>query len=111
MSHLQLREGELERLKRNHPDKIPVFITKSSTAKDSIPDIRKHKFLVPSQFTMAEFVMTIRRWLLLTPEQAIFVFIGNTLPMTGSTMGELHAEHQEADGVLRMTYSAENTFG
>lgn len=111
MSHLTLREGELERLKKNHPDKIPVFISKSPNAKDSMPDIRKHKFLVPSQFTMAEFVMTIRRWLLLTPEQAVFIFIGNTLPMTGSTMGELHAEHKDSDGVLRMNYASENTFG
>ena len=111
MSHLQLREGELERLQKNHPDKIPVIITKSAYSKDSKPDIRKHKFLVPSQFTMAEFVMTIRRWLLLTPEQAIFIFIGNTMPMTGSTMGELHAQHRDSDGVLRMNYASENTFG
>jgi Autophagy protein Atg8 ubiquitin like len=111
MSHLQLREGELERLRTNYPDKIPVFVTKSSDAKDSIPDIRKHKFLVPSHFKMAEFVLTIRRWLLLTPEQGIFIFIGNTLPMTGSTMGELHEQYKGKDGVLRVTYTSENTFG
>ena len=109
MSHLQLREGELERMQRNYPDKVPIFITKSK--QDSMPDIKKHKFLVPSQFTMAEFIMTIRRWLLLAPEQAIFVFINNTLPMTGSTMGELYTRHRDPDGVLRMTYSSENTFG
>lgn len=111
MSHLHLREGELERLKRNYPDKIPVFISKSTSANDSVPDIRKHKFLVPAEFKMAEFVLTIRRWLLLTPEQAIFIFIGNVLPMTSATIGELHAEHKGADGVLRMNYAAENTFG
>ena len=111
MSHILLRNGELERLTANHPDKIPVFITKSPDCKDSIPDIRRHKFLVPAQFTMGEFVMTIRRWLILTPEQAIFIFIGNTLPMTGSTMGELHAIHKSSDGVLRLLYASEHTFG
>jgi len=111
MSHLQLREGELEKLNRHYPDKVPVFVTKSTHAKDSIPDIRKHKFLVPSQFTMAELVMTIRRWLLLTPEQAIFIFIGDVLPMTGATIGELHAHNKSPDGVLRLTYASENTFG
>ena len=109
MSHLHLREGELERLQRNYPDKIPIFITKAK--QDSVPDIKRHKFLVPASFTMAEFVMTIRRWLLLTPEQAIFVFINNTLPMTGSTMGELHSLHKDPDGILRMIYASENTFG
>lgn len=109
--NLQLKEGELERLAKNHPDKIPVFISKSRYAKDSVPDIRKHKFLVPSPFTMAEFVSTIRRWMMLTPEQAIYVFIGNVLPMTGSSMGELHAKHKGEDGVLRLNYAMENTFG
>jgi len=111
MSHLQLREGELERLHKNHPDKVPVFVTKSSNSKDTLADIRKHKFLVPSELTMAQFIATIRRWILLKPEEAIFLFIGNTLPMTGSTMGELHAQHKGTDGVLRICYSTENTFG
>ncbi len=111
MSHLLLSNRELEQLALKHPDKIPVFITKSPDAKDSIPDIRRHKFLVPSQFTMGEFIMTIRRWLILTPEQAIFIFIGNTLPMTGATMYELHEAHKSVDGVLRMTYASEHTFG
>jgi GABA(A) receptor-associated protein len=109
MSNLQLREGELERIQRNYPDKIPIFITKA--AHDSVPDIKRHKFLVPPQFTMAEFVLSIRRWLLLTPEQAIFIFINNTLPMTGSTMAELYTRHRDSDGILRMTYASENTFG
>lgn len=111
MAHLQLREGELDRLSRNYPDKVPVFISKSMYAKDSVPQIRKQKFLVPSQFTMAELLIIIRRWLLLTPEQAIFVFIDNILPQTGSTIGELHAIHKSPDGALRMNYSSENTFG
>jgi GABA(A) receptor-associated protein len=111
MSHLQLRDGELDRIRKNYPDKIPIFITKSSYAKDSLPEIRKKKFLVPCQFTMGEFVATIRRWLLLTPEQAIFIFIENTMPCTGSTIGQLYQEHKSPDGVLRVTYASENTFG
>jgi GABA(A) receptor-associated protein len=111
MSQLQLQDGELDKLKRNYPDKIPVFITKSKYAKGDLPDIRKHKFLVPAQFTMAEFLMTIRKWMILKPEQAIFVFIENNLPMTGALMSELYEKHKSADGVLRMCYSAENTFG
>lgn len=109
MAYIQLREGELERIQKNYPDKIPIFITKSS--KDSLPDIRKHKFLVPSHFTMAEFQLTIRKWLVLTPEQAIFIFIGNSLPMSGRTVGELYNDHKGPDGVLRVSYASENTFG
>ena len=111
MSHLQLRDGELDRIRRNYPDKIPIFITKSMQSKDNIPDIRKKKFLVPSHFTMGEFVCTIRRWLLLSPEQAIFVFINNVLPCTSDTIAKIHEDHKSPDGVLRVTYAAENTFG
>jgi GABA(A) receptor-associated protein len=111
MTHLQLREGELDRIHRNHPDKIPIFISKSVHAKDGIPEIRKKKFLVPSQFTIGEFVATIRRWLLLTPEQAIFIFINNTLPCTSDLIGDVYQTYKSPDGVLRITYASENTFG
>ena len=111
MSHLTLREGELERIYKNYPDKVPVFITKSSTTKGTIPEIRKNKFLVPSHFIMAEFVMIIRKWLVLAPEMAIFIFINNTLPVSTMSMGEIYLKYKDADGVLRMNYAAENTFG
>lgn len=111
MSDLQLREGELERIQLKHPDKVPIFITKSDFAKDSLPQIQKRKFLVATQYTMGEFVLTIRKWLLLTPEQAIFIFIENILPATNVTIGEMYARHKGKDGVLRITYASENTFG
>ena len=111
MSDLQLREGELERIRSKHPDKIPIFITKSLYAKDSLPEMRKRKFLVPVDYTMGQFLLTIRKWLLLKPDQAIFIFIDNTLPMVGSTVGELYIKHKGDDGVLRLTYASENTFG
>ena len=111
MSDLQLREGEFERIRLKHPDKVPVFLSKSESSKDNLPEIRKRKFLVPTQYTMGEFVMTIRKWLLLRPEQAIFIFIDNTLPSASSTIGQVYEAHKGKDGVLRIVYSAENTFG
>jgi hypothetical protein len=111
MSDLQLREGELERIRSKHPDKIPIFITKSLYAKDSLPELRKRKFLVPIHYTMGELLLTIRKWFLLKPEQAIFIFIGNMMPVIGSTVGELYIKHKGDDGVLRLTYASENTFG
>ena len=111
MSHLQLREGELARLQKNHPDKIPLFITKAHNARGTLPDIRKHKFLVPSHFTFGEVMLTIRKWILIGPEEAIFIFINNMLPPPGATVGELYQNHKGPDGVLRVVYTSENTFG
>jgi GABA(A) receptor-associated protein len=42
---------------------------------------------------------------------AIFIFINNTLPMSSMSMGEVYVKYKDADGVLRMNYAAENTFG
>jgi GABA(A) receptor-associated protein len=111
MSHLQLRAGELEKLQKHHPDKIPIFITKAPNARGTLPDIRKHKFLVPSHFTFGEVVLTIRKWILIGPEEAIFIFIKNILPSPSMTVGELYQNHKDPDGVLRVVYTSENTFG
>jgi len=111
MSELQLREGELERIQLKHPGKVPIFISKSDFSKDSLPQIQRRKFLVATQYTMGEFVLSIRKWLLLTPEQAIFIFIENVLPPTNASIGEMYEKYKGKDGVLRITYASENTFG
>jgi GABA(A) receptor-associated protein len=111
MAELTIRDGELDRLKNKFPDKIPVFITKSKTARDIIPELRKQKFLVPNSFTMAELLVTIRRSIMLRPEQALFVFVNNTLPNSNISMAELYQQYKSPDGVLRMEYTSENTFG
>ena len=111
MSYLTLREGELERITKQFPDRVPVFITRSNQTKDDIPDIPKKKFLVPSHFIMAEFILVIRKMILLKPNMAIFIFINDSLPVPSMTIGELYSKHKDKDGVLRMTYASENTFG
>ena len=111
MSHLTLRDGELERIHKYYPDRVPVFITRSTFSKDNLPEIRKNKFLVPTHFIMAEFIIVIRKYLLLKPEMAIFMFIENMLPMTNMTMGELYLKYKDKNGILRMNYASENTFG
>jgi GABA(A) receptor-associated protein len=47
----------------------------------------------------------------LSGETALFLFVGNTLPTTGTLLRELYATYGEPDGFLYMLYSGENTFG
>jgi GABA(A) receptor-associated protein len=110
MAEMSMKDGEFDRIKSKFPDKIPVFITKSKSSKD-IPELRKQKFLVPTTFTMSELILTIRRSILLRPEQALFVFINNAIPNTSATMTEIYHHHKSPDGILRMEYASENTFG
>ena len=110
MERLFLTYGEADMLKAKHPGKLPIFVTKASSARD-LPDLPKHKFLAPGQLTLGQFIYIIRRHIQLPPEKALFVFVNNTLPTSSVFLSELYSIHKSPDGGLRMTYTSENTFG
>lgn len=101
--------SDIERIRRKYPDRVPVFINKDQSC--TLPMITKTKFLTPQDISVAQFVYVIRRWIKLKPEEAIFLYIDNTIPSSNLTMGELYHKYKNAEGALNMTYSSENTFG
>ena len=107
---LFLNYGEADKLRAKYPGKIPIFVARSSSARD-IPDLPKHKFLAPSHLSIGQFIWVIRKQMTLPPEKALFIFIDNTLPTSSTLLSELYANHKSQDGALRMTYTSENTFG
>lgn len=111
MSDFRLKLGELEKIRTNHPDKIPVFVSKAHNVDNNTPDIRKHKFLVPSHFTMGGFMAIIRKWIQLPPEKGLFFFVDHINPCPSSLIIELYEKHKGPDEVLRVQYACENTFG
>jgi GABA(A) receptor-associated protein len=111
MSTPRLKPGELDRVRTKFPDRIPIFITKVAKKNDTLPDISRHKFLVPSTFTYAELIYTIRKWLKLPPQHAIFVFIQNTIPSSSELVADLYEKYKSSDQVLRVEYTSENAFG
>lgn len=101
---------EFQRITKKYPGRLPVFVFRLKGTTE-IPDIPKHKYLVPSDLTVGNFIYMIRKQLKLTPEKALYVFIGNTLPMSSLTMNEIYHMHKGDDGALRLFYTSENTFG
>jgi GABA(A) receptor-associated protein len=101
--------SEIEKIRVKYPHKVPVYVTK--LADSPIPAISKNKFLVPSDITLASFMYVIRKWIKLKPEQAIFFFINGSMPVMSMTMDQLYFQNKSDDGLLRITYAAENTFG
>lgn len=100
----------MESILSRYPDRVPVRIDRSETT--NVPDIDKHKYLVPLDMTLGQFVYVIRKRIHLNETQAIFVFVNNTiLPSTSSTMGQLYNEYKNDDNLLYIKYSGENTFG
>ena len=106
---LQKRIDESLRIRIKYPDRVPVIVERGENA--NVPDIDKHKFLVPSDLTIGQFIYIIRKRIQLSPEQSLFLFVNDTLPPTGELMSMLYKREKETDGFLYVVYSAESVFG
>jgi GABA(A) receptor-associated protein len=103
------RKQESQRMKDKYPDRIPVIVERATSSE--LPHIDKKKYLVPSDLTVGQFISVIRKRIKVKPEQAIFIFIGNTIPPTSKVMADIYEEHIDEDGFLYITYNGENVFG
>jgi GABA(A) receptor-associated protein len=104
------RAAEASRIHTKFPGRVPCIVQKANRSK-TVPAIDKEKFLVPGDLTLGQFVYVIRKRIALDSDKALFVFVGNALPTTGSLMRELFHSHGESDGFLYLMYCGESTFG
>ena len=94
---------------KKYPSRVPIFCERSRET--DIPSIDKHKYLIPRELSLGQFIYVIRRRLKLDAVKAIFLFINNTIPPSMEIMGTLYDNHKDIDGFLYITYASENTFG
>ena len=107
---LERRKVEAARIMKRYPSRVPVICERAGTADIALID--KHKYLVPNDLIMAQFIFVIRRRLKLDAAKAIFLFVNNQIiPPSKASLGALYEEYKSEDGFLYMTYSGENTFG
>ena len=102
------RLEECVRIRKKYPDRIPVIIERKNT---KLADIDRHKFIIASDFTMAQLLYTIRKRLTLKPDQALFLMVNDTLPKSGELLSAVYKEHKGKDGFLYVKYDIESTFG
>ena len=93
-----------------YPDRICIYIERHSLCK-TLPVINKNKFLVPNSITAAQFIYVIRKKITISPQQAIFLYINNTIVSGNTRMIEISNKYIENDGFLYIKYSGENCFG
>jgi len=103
------RTEESKRIMAKYPDRIPIIVEKIEHS--FAPDIDKHKYLVPKGLTIGQFIYVIRKRINLEPEQALFIFIDNTLPPTTQLLSDIYKNHKEKCGFLFVKYGTENCFG
>ena len=109
------RKAECARIRAKYPERIPVIVERQEDGpketSTSVPSMDRKKFLVPADLTIGQFVYIIRKRIRIAPEQAIFVFVHNTLPTVSSTVAQVYDERRDEDGFLYLVYSGERTFG
>lgn len=106
---LEQRTKEAQRVLTKYPDRIPIICEK--VKKSKLDPMTKKKYLVPWDLTIGQFVFILRRRMTLPAEKGIFLFVGNTIPPSSSTVKEIYTQYRSKDGFLYIQYSDENVFG
>ncbi len=103
------RHQESARLLNKYPTRIPVII---DSVNNKFPT-DNHKFLVPNDCTMSQFMAILRTKTRLKPSEAIYVFTESGTLVTGSSlMSEIYRKHKNKDdNFLYLEFDIENTFG
>jgi GABA(A) receptor-associated protein len=106
---LEKRKVEADRIRKKYPDRIPIICQKVKGS--DVPEIDKKKYLVPADLSCSQYLYVIRRRIKLAPDQAIFLFVNNTLPPAAATVSQVYKDNVDEDGFLYFFYSGEETFG
>jgi GABA(A) receptor-associated protein len=106
-SEKQIQDSQKVRAK--HPDRVPVLVDRLSRQD---PQIDKHKYLIPTDLCVAQFMPIVRKRLVpkLSSEQALYLFIDGKLVPNSALFSSIFKEH-EKNGFLVMLYGLESTFG
>ena len=105
----ETRKLEASRVIDKYPSRIPIICEKLKSNNSNIID--KNKYLVPMNFTCAQFIYVIRQRVLLPYDQGIYLVVNGTVPQGSQSMIELYNNHKDKDGFLYINYTTENVFG
>lgn len=103
------RKQVADQILSRYPDRIPILIDKSYNS--TLPDIKKHKFLVPRDVTVGKFLCEIRKYISLDETQSVFIFVNSSLLSSSGLLATVYKDHKNDDNFLYITYAGENVFG
>lgn len=111
----KMTRQDVEKIIQKHPDRLPIIVRedKKNTSK-------WQNFLVPSQLTIGDFMVILRRKIKLEAYESIYIFIQPNqevsktkliMPPTSSTIGQIYHDHHDDKLLLKLIWARENTFG
>lgn len=103
------RCSESAKIMEKYPLRVPIIVEKYN--KSLINDIDKHKYLVPKDLNMNQFVYIIRKRIKLDKSQSIFLMVNNSMCPSNTPICNVYNDHKDEDGFLYIKYTGENTFG
>ena len=96
----------MDKLLGKYPDRVPVMVQSKIDTETQVL-----KYMVPRDRTIAQMIVQLRKHIKMTPKQAVYLFVNNTLPPNSATVGQVWEQHRNENNVLHIVYSLENTFG
>jgi len=103
------RLNESTRIREKYQDRVPCIVELSENLKHV--EFDKKKYLVPNDLTCGQFIFIIRKRMRIQQEEAIFLFVHNTIPPTSSLLSQIYRENKDDDGFLYFVVQKESTFG
>ncbi len=116
---LEQRLHESGRIRTKYPNRIPCIIQRAATSKKTVPDLNKHKFLVPRELQMSAVMQIVRKRMdgRLKPEESLYMFVRHPegkktiiVPIT-SSLSTIDDKYKHSDGFVYIDFAGESTFG
>jgi len=94
------------KLKEKYPTRIPIIFTCTKNI-----ELSKSKMLIPEESTIAQVMTVLRKYITINKSEALFLFINNKIPSSAEILSSIYEENKNADDLLEITITKENTFG
>ncbi|XP_045517788.1 uncharacterized protein LOC123710118 isoform X2 [Pieris brassicae] len=102
---------EVQVIRDRFPNKIPLYVERYAREKE-VPVLGRNKFLVPQELTMSQFLYIIRTKMKLRDSQALYLIVNDKVLVSHSmTMAQAYEQFRGPDGLLHITYAAQQVFG
>ena len=105
------RKKQSKMVATKYPGKIPLIVEKLKGVSNPIPDLEKHKYLIPNDIYMNQLIYIIYRKLELNSNESIYLFANDTLLNSSESILSVYQRYKDVDGFLYIFYTAENVFG